>query len=69
MKKIQVIIGRFRNPPQVERVFSLPDYSIFVPNSPLNTDVSGDGNPATGVPVELKAFWNNANQVWRFQPA
>ena len=69
MEKIPVIVGTLRDPPLVTCIFSLPDYSIYVPGSPFNAEVSGDGNPTPGTPVELRVHWNGANQAWRFQPA
>ena len=56
MKKIPIVVAC---------ICSLPDYSIYFPG--FNADMSGD--PTPGTPVELRARWNAANQVWGFRRA
>ncbi|KAF9559364.1 ricin B-like lectin [Agrocybe pediades] len=40
---------------------------IVVPSTNLNVDLSGEGNPEPGTPVELWGRWEARNQVWHFE--
>ena len=64
------IVGRFTKvilgDITYSRVFS---FSIFVPNSNFNVDLSDHGNANPGTPVTLWEKWEGENQVWRFEQA